>query len=123
MYHLGKIEAVYSSNDKNIMSEDSSTQALVEMWDSPKVIFRVADPLAGKVKKDDFVLVDYTPRGTGQLAPRQIIVKILGKKLGAESWKSAKSWLEERKNKGSPAGAQAPIQIPAPVPQFERMTR
>jgi len=119
MYHLGKVEAVYSPKDKNIVGEDNSTQALVEMWDSPKVIFRVADPIADKVKKDDFVLVDYTLRGAGQLAPRQIIVKILGRKLGTESWKSAQDWLEERKKKG----AMQPPLAPGPMPQFERMTR
>ena len=85
MYHPGKVIEVFSNKDKNIDSNDDSTQAMLEMWDDNLITVLVDIKLNSKVKKDDIVLVDYRPMQT-QPVPRLTIVKVLKGATAKRTW-------------------------------------
>ncbi|HLD49320.1 MAG TPA: hypothetical protein VJB11_03065 [archaeon] len=95
MYHPGRVVEIFSSSDKNIIANDSSIQVMLEMWDD-NLITAQADSHIGKdIKKDDVLLVDYTP--TQQNAPKMIAIKILRGEIAKRTWKKYKEHFEKRK--------------------------
>ncbi|MFH1421016.1 MAG: hypothetical protein ABIG30_03600, partial [Candidatus Aenigmatarchaeota archaeon] len=75
MFHPGKVVEVISSKSKSIESADDSVQALLHMWDGNVFTFAVHPKIAGKIKAEDVVLVDYTPLA-GTPVPKHTVVKI-----------------------------------------------
>ncbi|MBI5553377.1 MAG: hypothetical protein HY917_01415, partial [Candidatus Diapherotrites archaeon] len=72
----------------------------VRMWDKNQLIVDVDPLLASRVKKNDVVLVDYSPMQVGgQAVPKQNICKILSRKLGEKLWKDFLDCYEERNKK------------------------
>jgi hypothetical protein len=97
MYHVGRVVEIFSSDDKNIVSFDSSVQVFLDMWDENMMSVAVDSHLSKSIKKDDIVLVDYTPAQTG---PRMIVVKILRGELAKRTWKHYKANFEKMRAKG-----------------------
>lgn len=98
MYHPGKILAVISTKDKNVLSSDTSVQATLRMWDENVLTMMVAPKIALKVKENDFVLVDYRPEpGISVPVPRNVIVKIIRGKLAEKIWQEYREVYDKRK--------------------------
>ncbi|MBI2670803.1 hypothetical protein HYX18_02405 [Candidatus Woesearchaeota archaeon] len=97
MYHPGKVLEILSSNDKDIKSSDETTQAIVEMWDENQFTFLVDSKLSKKIKKNNIVLVDYSPISEKLPLPKHLVVKILNGKLGQEIWNNYKKYNEKNK--------------------------
>ena len=95
MYHPGKVILVYPPKDKAIESADSYTQAMLEMWDENMITVAVDPHLAGKIKKDDIVIVDYT-------TPKLNIIKILRGEIGKQTWRLYKERYDKRKPTQAP---------------------
>jgi hypothetical protein len=91
MYHPGRIVKILGPKDKNIVSCDATVQAVVEMWDDNLFTFLVDSKIAGKVKEDDVVLVDYTPMPNSPL-PKHLIVKVLRGESANTIWKKYKGY-------------------------------
>lgn len=98
-FHLGKILKVIKS-DKEVISSDSSVQAIVEMWDENQMVLGVEAGIAPQLKVNDIVLVDYNPMpGIPQPIPKQQIVKIVRGKQAKDCWDIFKKYHAEKKNK------------------------
>jgi hypothetical protein len=52
---------IYMGSDRSVVSSDTSTQAMVKMWDGHTLVLNVDPKLKGKIKLGDIVLVDYYP--------------------------------------------------------------
>ncbi|MFH1588761.1 MAG: hypothetical protein ABIA76_05485 [Candidatus Diapherotrites archaeon] len=99
VYHLGKIMEIFSFDSKEVVSAEPNLQVTVKMWDENQLIMDVDQKIALKIKKNDIVLVDYNPvQIGGQAVPKQIIVKILNKKLAERAWNSFKEYSDKKKN-------------------------
>lgn len=98
MYHPGKVIEIFSSKDKNIKSADTSTQALLEMWDENMITLLVEPPIGKDIKKGDIVLVDYRPMPTSP-APRLTVTKILRGNAAKETWNVYKDHFRKQKVK------------------------
>jgi len=85
IYHPGKIIAVYSPTSKDVVGADSSTQALVEMWDENIFTCDVEKAIASKLKEGDVVLIDYNPMSPKLMIPRQSVMKILRGAIGKKT--------------------------------------
>jgi hypothetical protein len=107
MYHPGKVIEVFSKS-KNVHSSDSTTQAMLEMWDENLITVLVEKKLNKQMKKQDVVLVDYRPMNDKPV-PRLIVVKVLKGKTATDTWKTYK---DHHKNKKSSPTPQMPAQIP-----------
>ena len=101
MFHIARVLKVFKSTDKEIVSSDSSTQAIVRMWDQNQFTFLVDASLSSEVKEGSVVLVDYTPQ-TGQAPiPKNTVVKVLKGELGKKSWELFQQYdVERRKRQG-----------------------
>jgi len=66
------------------------------MWDENVLTFLVDPKIAAKIKKGDYVLVDYRPMDKVP-APRHTIVKILKPDVGKRVWNSYKDFLQSKK--------------------------
>lgn len=98
MYHPGKVIAVLSARDRNIVSSDSSVQATLRMWDENVLTMSVAPKLAPKIREGDIVLVDYRPEaGMSVPVPRNVIVKILRGKISEKMWEEYREVYDKRK--------------------------
>lgn len=98
-YHLGKVLEVFSFNSKEIVSAENTVQVSLIMWDENKLIMDVDTRLNDKIKKNDFVLCDYSPKQIGgQAVPEQKVVKILSKKTGEKSWNEFSEFNAEKKS-------------------------
>ncbi len=91
MYHPGKVIKILAPKDKNIISSDTVVQAVVSMWDDNLFTFVVDTKIAGKLKDNDVVLVDYTPVQNSP-APKHTIVKILRGDIADVIWKKYKEF-------------------------------
>jgi hypothetical protein len=102
MYHLGKVLEILSFDSKEIVSSDSSVQAVILMWDKNHLILDVSPAFSGKIKKGDYVLTDYSPTQVGgQAVPKQVVTKIISKKLGERIWGEFTKYFEEKNKKPS----------------------
>jgi 23S rRNA U2552 (ribose-2'-O)-methylase RlmE/FtsJ len=107
IYHPGKVVEVFSPNGKDVFSDDAKVQATVEMWDENILTLNVAQNIAKEIKRDDVVLVDYSPISQKILAPKTIIVKILRGEKAEKIWKIYKQLYEKRKKQ--------PLTQPPPI--------
>lgn len=98
MYHIGKVVEVFIGDDKSVFGFDNSAQALLDMWDENMITVAIDSHITKSIKKDDIVLVDYTPVQTGQ--PRMVIVKILRGDVAKRTWKQYKDHFERLRAKG-----------------------
>ena len=92
MYHVGKVLEVFNTTDKNVITFDNSTQAMLDMWDENLLTLQIDPHISKSIKKDDFVLVDYSATPTG---PKMLVVKILRGELGKRAWKQYKEHLDK----------------------------
>ena len=98
MYHPGKIIAVISTRDKNVVSSDNTVQATLRMWDENVLTMRVEAKIASKVKEGDIVLADYRPEtGMSVPVPRNVVVKIIRGKTAEKIWHEYREIYEKRK--------------------------
>jgi ADP-ribose pyrophosphatase YjhB (NUDIX family) len=98
MYHPGKVVAVLSAKDRNIVSSDNSVQATLRMWDENVLTMAVAPRLALKIREGDLVLVDYRPQeGLSVPVPRNVIVKILRGRTSEKMWMEYREVYDKRK--------------------------
>jgi hypothetical protein len=92
MYHVGKVLEVFNTTDKNVVTFDNSTQAMLDMWDENLLTLQIDPHISKSIKKEDVVLVDYTATPTG---PKMIVVKILRGELARRTWKQYKQHLDK----------------------------
>lgn len=93
MFHPGKVVEVLVGG-KQVLSSDSSVQAVIRMWDDNLVTLNVESKIAPKLKKEDVVLVDYTPMEKIP-APKMKVCKILYGKTASEVWDAYKKKQKE----------------------------
>ena len=96
MYHPGKVLDVFNNKDKEILSSDDSTQAMVEMWDGNLLTLMVHNNISDKIKVEDVVLVDYRPKEKLPV-PNHVIIKILKGDKAKNVWSAYKKRLEKGK--------------------------
>jgi len=108
MYHIGKVQFVYSPSDKNVISSNNSVQATLYMWDENLVTATVSDALTCTIKVGDTVLVDYSPV-PGTSSPRFLVSKILKGKIAKDSVKAYEDFLAKKKK---PAGNTVALPFP-----------
>jgi hypothetical protein len=106
MFHPAKVLKIFSPENKNIDSGDIGTQAMVEMWDKNIFTFSVHKDIAKKIKSGNVVLVDYSPRMRIP-HPKYVIIKILNKEEGEQTWKTYKEYFETRQSQSKPLQIQA----------------
>ena len=106
MFHPGRVLEVFPSRHKDVSSGDASTQAMLDMWDENLITVAVDAKLAATIKKDDVVLVDYTPMAD-KPAPRLIVTKILKGVIAKNAWSTYKSHHKSKKG-----GAKNVMQLP-----------
>ncbi len=87
MFHPGKV--------LNVHKEKNNTQATVEMWDENLFTLHVSPNLASKLKKEDIVLIDYSPISDKLPIPKQNIIKIFDKK--DTIWGTYKNYFKKKK--------------------------
>ncbi len=100
MYHIGVIQNVLSPRSKGMVSSDSSTQAVVRMWDENLLILGVDKKISARVKKGDYVLADYSPLAPESGHRRLCITKIIPSEMGRLVWNTFQGEFERRKNIG-----------------------
>lgn len=106
MYHPGKVLKVFSKSDREVTAADSTTQALLFMWDENVLTLLVDAKLAGKLKEGDIVLVDYRPlSGCSPPMPRQIVTKVVHGKKAEALWKEYEQ-VRARQKQAAAAAAQ-----------------
>ncbi|VVB58794.1 Uncharacterised protein [Candidatus Anstonella stagnisolia] len=106
MYHPGKVLKVFSKADKDVIAADTTTQALLMMWDENVLTLLVDAKLAGKVKDGDIVLVDYRPlAGLTAPMPKQIVTKVIRGKKADALWKEYEQ-VRARQRQAAAAAAQ-----------------
>jgi len=94
IYHIGKVMDVLPAKGK---TSDKTVQAVVKMWDGNLLILKVANKIDSKIKKDNFVLTDYSPLSDKSPYRRMTIVKILSDNQGESIWDEFKRELNRRK--------------------------
>ncbi len=99
MYHVGRVLEVFTGDDKSVIGFDNTAQALLDMWDENMITVAIDSHLSKLIKKDDIVLVDYTPIQSGQ--PRMAIIKILRGEIAKRTWKNYKDNFEKLRAKGA----------------------
>ena len=77
MFHVGKVLKVFRATDKDIVSSDASTQALLLMWDENLVTVTAKATIGSQIKENDIVLVDYSPSSPNIPVPKQIATNCL----------------------------------------------
>ncbi|MFH1255778.1 MAG: hypothetical protein V1494_00660 [Candidatus Diapherotrites archaeon] len=117
MFHMGKVSTVISPKSKEVLSSDSSTQAVVKMWDENLLTLLVEESIAQELKENDIVLVNYRPasKAGGQAVPKMTVCKILRGKLAKKTWEEFAA-----KNKGLKDPAKQP-QGQAQQPHFSQI--
>ncbi|OIO41112.1 hypothetical protein CO154_02810 [Candidatus Pacearchaeota archaeon CG_4_9_14_3_um_filter_31_7] len=94
LYHPGKIIEVVKRKGKK-----TEVFALLEMWDENIFTFDVSSDISTKIKKGDYVLVDYTPISEKVPVPKQIVKVILSEDEGKKVWKYYKDYFEKKDDK------------------------
>ncbi|MFH1391597.1 MAG: hypothetical protein ABIH20_04765 [Candidatus Diapherotrites archaeon] len=99
MFHLGKIIEVISDEEQGNKSAETQNHALVETWDENKLIFKVHPKISKELKKNDFVLIDFSPTPVSSApVPRHEVTAIINPEKGKKLWAEMKSYLEKKKN-------------------------
>ena|GEM_PF-754710 len=94
IYHIGKVRDVLTGKGK---SADPAVQAVVKMWDGNLLILKVEKKIASKIKKDNFILADYSPLSDKSPYRRMTVIKILSSGQGESIWEEFTSELDRRK--------------------------
>ena len=104
MYHPGKVIEILRKSDKEIISADETTQAILEMWDENILTLLVCQKIEPKIKIGQIVLVDYRPdEKHNPPVPKHEIVKIICGKKADATWNTYKEMHEKRKRKANAA--------------------
>lgn len=96
-YHPGKILNIFSPKNKNVISADAGTQALLEMWDENILTAKVAAKILPKLKEGDYVIVDYNPISEQLKVPKVVVTKIIRGDLAKKMWRVYKTFLNKKK--------------------------
>jgi len=110
MYHLAKVLLVFQPDEKTF-SSDASVQVQVLTWDEHVFTSMVHPSLNGKVKKDDYVLLQQT-YPANQIIDHTV-VKVLAKKSGEDAWKLYSDYLAKKKRMRNVP--QQPITLDIPI--------
>ena len=111
MYHIAKVIEVIPVDEKGTKSCEPYSHALVETWDENMLIFRVNEKIVNTVKKNDFVLLDFSPVALATApVPRHEVIEIVAPVTGKKIWKEMKDYLENKKNKRVSRGMDVPVQ-------------
>ena len=102
MYHVGRVVELFSSEDKNVVAWDNSTQALLDMWDENLITLAIDPHISRHVKKNDILLVDYSQTRTG---PKMLAVKVLRGDVAKKTWDKYKQHFEKVRNMKVPKGS------------------
>lgn len=86
MHHPGKVLRVFSPDDPDIISSDSSTEATISMWDENLITVLVNKNISSKIGEGDIVLVDYRPISATVPVPKMEVTKLLKGKSGEKTW-------------------------------------
>ena len=111
MYHPGRVLEIFSAKDKSIEAVDTSTQAMLEMWDDNLITVLVEPQLSSKIKKEDIVLVDYRPMSDKPI-PKMTVVKVLRGTSGKQTWKTYKNHHKKRNIPQTPVGMSPEVRQP-----------
>jgi hypothetical protein len=95
MYHIGIVQHLISPG--KAVSSDASVQAVVRMWDANLLILGVEKKIGRKVRKNDFVLADYTPLSPESNHRKLTIVKILPPEEGSRIWADFQDELDRKR--------------------------
>jgi len=98
MYHPGIVLEILSSDNKNVVAVDKSTQATLKMWDENLITVLVDSKIGKNLKRNDIVLVDYRPVPNTS-APKLTVIKILKGNLAKTTWDTYKKHLKKFKVK------------------------
>src|SRR3989344_2557178 len=90
MFHPGKVLTVLRNDDKGV-------QAVVLMWDDNLLTVEVEPVLADKIKDNDVVLLDYSPKYQTIPVPKQVVVKILRGDVAKKVWNDYAEKVKKRK--------------------------
>lgn len=97
MYHVGKVLEVFSPKDKDLVSADSDSAVLLEMWDENVFTCSVAEKIVAKIKAGDVVFVDYRPISKTIAMPRLMVSKVLKGKKAERVWEKYTGFYHRRK--------------------------
>lgn len=86
MYHIGIVQHLIVPGKDGVVGSDTSVQAVVRMWDANLLILGVDAKIARKVKKNDYVIADYTPMASNSPNRKLLIIKILSPQEGSRIW-------------------------------------
>ena len=97
MYHLAIVRHVIASGTDGVVGSDATVQAALRMWDDNLLILGVDPKIAKKIRKGDYVLVDYTPVEADARNRKLIISKILPQTDGSKLWSEFQDELDRRR--------------------------
>ena len=109
-FHPGKILTIYKPKSKDVISADTTTQAMIEMWDENILTFTVDPKISTKIKKNDIIIVDYNPTSEKMQIPKTIITKILRGKTADETWKKYKEYFKKKQSQAKRQNIAIPVQ-------------
>ena len=98
MYHIAKVIELMPWDEKGAKFSESSSYALLEMWDENIIVFSVSPKIARDVKANDFVLVDYSPIAVGGApVPKHEVCAILSEAKGKKIWVKLRDYLAKKR--------------------------
>ncbi len=108
MFHPGKVIAVLAGG-KDEFSSDSTSQAVVMMWDENMITLEIHPKIKSKVKEGDVVIVDYRPSEKLNVpVPKQAIIKVLKGKTAKFVWDQYTEYHEKKKRSANRLPTAAP---------------
>ncbi len=96
VYHIGIAEHLIIAGKSGVVGADKSIQSVVKMWDGNLLILSVGEGIGAKIKKGDYVLVDYTPLSPDSRNKKLQIIKILPQNEGSKIWAYFQDEIERR---------------------------
>jgi hypothetical protein len=96
LYHIGIVQHIISPG-KGVVSSDESVQAVVRMWDANLLILGVDSKISKKVKKNDYVIADYTPLSPDSGNRKLTIIKVLSLDEGSSIWAEFQDEFDKRR--------------------------
>jgi hypothetical protein len=113
MFHIGKVKKMILPKKKDVISADTSVQAMVRMWDDNLLLLEVDSKIAEKIKDNDHVIADYRPVANDSPHRKMLIIKIIKGELGKKIFKEFREEFEKRKQKAQAASHE---QSESPMP-------
>jgi hypothetical protein len=108
MFHPGKVLKIFKGDGKEVISSDSSVQALVVMWDDNLMTLGCEAGISERLKEGDIVLIDYAPiLNYSPPVPRQTICKILRGEAAKKTWKEYEERHKKKKEETEPPEIQS----------------